>query len=394
MFSRARKQPPPEAAEGSGPARAAGGVAHEEILSVVDDDGWELVGGDVAGAETARKLVTSRPESQENCRSGSDQSDAEETKEVSGDEEKSDLSQLPAGSSPSFLATILVAMAASLFLLLSMYMAVGIFSLLVGTPPVRQSGALTFYEFSADLQQNIRRPIRTNLKLSTPTRRLLESCVMNESPTRGADLVRSSEKTNSFINGMVTLSMSAAPNTACRGNSKSNRDTDLRLQNTSAVVNTNVFSNALIHPFLPRLCAPPRFCLAPPETLSVCRLTATADSSISTQNSLMIPRGTSKTVLTSACEGCIVPDFSPAGHLQIGKMQKGKLEQNASISRPLSLRSLPIATYSTPNSRKSNLSPLFSSSRQHQLELSEKPILTRPMQLATCQDAIVGNAIR
>ena len=116
---------------------------------------------------------------------GSDQSDEEETEKVLGDDGEGDLSQLPAGSPPSHLATILVAMAASLFLLLSMYMAVGIFSLLVGTPPVRQSGALTFYEFSPDLQQKIQRPIRTSIKLSTPTRRLLESCVMNESVMQG-----------------------------------------------------------------------------------------------------------------------------------------------------------------------------------------------------------------
>ena len=49
---------------------------------------------------------------------------------------------------------------------------------------------------------------------------------------------------------------------------------------------------------------------------------------------------------------------------------------------------------SVQNSRKSKLSQLISSARQHQLKQSEKLTLARPMQLGTSRGAIAENAIR
>jgi hypothetical protein len=275
-----------------------------------EEEGWELVAAagsgdgppEIVSSKSSRAAAALRASNgseagpvSEEARGGERGERASAEDGAAGREE--DGARLEAAG-PTFGATVLVAAFAALFLILSMFMAVGMFSWAVGAPPAKQSGALTFYRAQPAPRQHRKRAAAAAAPLppSMPKHRLLENRIKIRNASSGLNGV-------SMIAGLVRFERFEKRGAALARWNSNKATARYHRQNTSIVRIAASISNALANPFLPQLCPPRRICLPPPGSLLATAFETT--NTISFQSKLTTTHETFERRVKSICDGCM-----------------------------------------------------------------------------------------
>lgn len=194
------------------------------------------------------------------------------------------------------------------------------FSWAVGSPPARQSGALTFYHAETVMQRYHRREKATGsqLRYTMNTHRLLQNRVKMRNESTGKRLRR--------------INLGPHPPMIAPA----------WYHNASIARNAKpLFDKAVANPFLPRLCPPRRICLPPPTPLLEVATTTTFLTKI---------HETSNSYVKTICDGCMEVDQVPSSKSKALALRKLGLLANLSL-----LNSSQFKKFTLPGFKKGRL---------------------------------------